>query len=33
MGGGEVDAGFWWVNLKVREHLEDSCVDEMVILR
>jgi hypothetical protein len=28
-----VYTGFWWGNLKEREHLEDPGVDESIILR
>jgi hypothetical protein len=28
-----VHTGFWWGNLKEREHLEDPGVDESIILR
>ena len=30
---GEVHAGFWWGNLREREHLEDVGVDERIILK
>ena len=33
MGRGEVQTGFWWGNLKERDHLEDSGVDGRIILR
>jgi len=32
-GRGDVHTGFWWGNLKEREHLEDQGVDERIILR
>jgi hypothetical protein len=32
-GRGEVCTGFWWVNLRVRDHWGDPDVDERVILR
>jgi hypothetical protein len=32
-GGGEAYTGFWWVNLKNRDHLGDTGVDERIILR
>ena len=32
-GRREVHAGFWWGNLKEREHFEDTGVDERIILR
>ena len=25
--------GFWWVNLRERDHLEDPGIDERIILR
>jgi len=31
--GGEVYTGFWWGNLREREHLEDPVVDRRIILR
>jgi hypothetical protein len=30
---GEVYTGFWWRNLRERDHLEDPDVDGRVILR
>jgi hypothetical protein len=33
MGEEEVYKGFWWGNLKARDHLGDPGVDERVILR
>ena len=33
VGGGEVYAGFWWGNLRERDHLEDPSVDGRIILR
>jgi hypothetical protein len=30
---GEVHAGFWWLNLRERDHLEDRSLDERIILR
>jgi len=33
MGRGEVHTGFWWGNLRERDHLEDSGVDGKIILR
>ena len=33
MGKEEVYAGFWWGNLKEREHLEDPGLDGRIILR
>ena len=30
---GEVYTGFWWGNLRVRDHLGDSGVGERIILR
>jgi hypothetical protein len=30
---GEVHAGIWWVNVKVRNHLEDLGVDGKLILK
>jgi len=32
-GRGEAYTGFWWGNLRERNHLEDPDVDERVILR
>jgi len=32
MGGEVVNTGFWWQNLKERDHLEDLGVDERIIL-
>jgi len=31
-GRGEVYTGFWWGNLRERDHLEDSGVDGRIIL-
>jgi len=31
--GGKVYTGFWWVNLKERDHFEDPGVNERIILR
>jgi len=33
MGRGGLYTGFWWVNMRERDNLEDSGVDECVILR
>ena len=33
MGRGEAYTGFWWKNLKERDHLEDPDVDWIIILR
>jgi hypothetical protein len=33
MGRREVHMGFWWGNLRKRDHLEDQGVDEMIILK
>jgi hypothetical protein len=33
MHEGEVHTGFWWGNLRERDHLEDSDVDGRIILR
>jgi hypothetical protein len=30
--GGEVHTGFWWENLRERDHLEDPAVDGRIIL-
>jgi hypothetical protein len=32
-GGEVVNTGFWWQNLKERDHLEDLGVDERIILQ
>ena len=32
-GGEEVNKGFWWQNLKERDHLGDLGVDERIILK
>jgi hypothetical protein len=32
MGRGEVYTEFWWGNLRERNHLEDTAVDERLIL-
>jgi hypothetical protein len=32
-GGGEVYTGFWWGNLRERDHLEDPGIDKRIILR
>ena len=32
-GRGEVHTGFWWVNLRERDHLGDPDVDGSIILR
>ena len=33
MGRGEAYTGFWWGNLRERDHLEDRGVDGRIILR
>ena len=33
VGKGEVQIGFWWGNLKERDHLEDPDIDGRTILR
>ena len=33
MGRREVYTGFWWGNLKERDHLEDSGIDGRMILK
>ena len=33
LGGGEVCTGFWWGNLRERDHLENLGVDGRVILK
>ena len=33
MGGGETYTGFWWGNLRERDHCEDLGVDGRIILR
>jgi hypothetical protein len=32
-GRGDVHTGFWWGNLKERDHLEDLAVDGRIILK
>ena len=32
-GRGNAFAGFWWGNLRVRDHLGDPGVDERIIIR
>ena len=32
-GRGEVYTGFWWGNLRARDHLEDAGIDGRIILR
>jgi hypothetical protein len=32
-GKGEVNTGYWWVNLRERGHLEDPGIDVRIILR
>jgi hypothetical protein len=31
MGRGEVHTGFWWRNLRARDHLEDIQIDRRII--
>jgi len=33
MGRGEAYTGFWWENLRERDHLEDPGIDGRIILR
>jgi hypothetical protein len=33
MGREEVYTGFWWGNLRKRDHLEDPSIDEFITLR
>jgi len=33
VGGGDVHVGFWWGNLRDRDHLEDPDVDGTLILK
>jgi hypothetical protein len=33
MGRGEMRTGFWWGDLREREHLEDPGVDGRIILK
>jgi hypothetical protein len=32
-GRGKVYTGFWWINLRARDHLEEPGVDVRIILR
>jgi len=32
-GRGETCTGFWWGNLRVRDHVGDPCVDGRIILK
>ena len=32
-GGAEVHTGFWWGNLRERDHLEDQGINGMIILK
>jgi hypothetical protein len=32
-GRGEVLPGFWWENLRKRDHLEELCIDGRIILK
>ena len=33
MGGREVHAGFWWGNLRGRDHLEDPSIDGRITVK
>ena len=33
IGEGEVHTGFWWGNLRERDHLEDRIIDGRIIQR
>jgi len=33
MGRGKVYTGFWWGNLRERDHLEDAGVDGKILLK
>jgi hypothetical protein len=33
MGRGEVCTGFWWGNLREKDHWGDPCVDGRILLR
>jgi len=30
---GDVRTGFWWGNLRERDHLKDPCIDRRLILK
>jgi hypothetical protein len=32
-GRGEVHTGFWWGDLRDRNHLDDICIDGRIILK
>jgi hypothetical protein len=33
MGRGEVRTGFWWGDLRARDHLDDPGIDRKIILK
>jgi hypothetical protein len=33
LGRGEAYTGFWWINLRLRDHLVDPVIDGRIILK